>query len=315
MKKIKTFVALLLCLVAVTAVFTGCRSGADADFENAGGSAPGDNKYDIVVTDERLIVYEVNASITVDDVDQAVKKVRADLSAADGYEKETTKTDNGYFYAKLSVPTKNLSAFLNTLEGVGTMNSCSVSSEDVTAQYVSVEQQKAVYLKQKEMLEAELAVAESFSEKQAIIKTLSETAVTLDGFDTELKNLRNRAEYSTVYLRIYEKNTYTPPSYWEELGEVLFGSVSALGTIMGGLLTVIVAVLPFALLGAAGYWLVVLIIFIVCKARKRPFDMFAKAKERREIRYREKLLRRKQKELYLEELRKRTDSLSEQDKN
>ena len=38
--------------------------------------------------------------------------------------------------------------------------------------------------------------------------------------------------------------------------------------------------------------------------------MFKKAKEKREIRYREKMLRAKQKEVYLEELRKHTNELA-----
>ena len=109
-----------------------------------------------------------------------------------------------------------------------------------------------------------------------------------------------------MYLRVYEKNTYAPPSYWDELGEVLFGSTSAAGAFVGFLLKVIAALLPFAVLAAIVYGLVILVIFIVCKAKKRPFDMFRKAKEKREIRYREKMLRTKQKEGYLEELRKRT---------
>lgn len=56
-------------------------------------------------------------------------------------------------------------------------------------------------------------------EKREIISALAEIAVKLDGYDTDLKNLKKRAEFSTVYLRVYEKNTYAPPSYWDELGE------------------------------------------------------------------------------------------------
>lgn len=125
-------------------------------------------------------------------------------------------------------------------------------------------------------------------EKREIISALAEIAVKLDGYDTDLKNLKKRAEFSTVYLRVYEKNTYAPPSYWDELGEVLFGSTSAAGAFVGFLLKVIAALLPFAVLAAIVYGLVILVIFIVCKAKKRPFDMFRKAKEKREIRYREK---------------------------
>ena len=186
------------------------------------------------------------------------------------------------------------------------MNSCTVSSEDITEQYTSIEAQKAVYVKQQELLEAELAATTDIKEKREIISALAEIAVKLDGYDTDLKNLKKRAEFSTVYLRVYEKNTYAPPSYWDELGEVLFGSTSAAGAFVGFLLKVIAALLPFAVLAAIVYGLVILVIFIVCKAKKRPFDMFKKAKEKREIRYRERMLRTKQKEGYLEELRKRT---------
>lgn len=307
MKKRNLFIVLALCVCLVAVVFTGCSNKNGRDYDNAAGPSHDEkNQYDIVVSDERLIVYEVNASITVEDVDRSVKTIRENLKAAEGYETETSKNNNGYFYCTLSVPTKNLAEFLNTLEGVGNMNSCTVSSEDITEQYTSIEAQKAVYVKQQELLEAELAATTDIKEKREIISALAEIAVKLDGYDTDLKNLKKRAEFSTVYLRVYEKNTYAPPSYWDELGEVLFGSTSAAGAFVGFLLKVIAALLPFAVLAAIVYGLVILVIFIVCKAKKRPFDMFRKAKEKREIRYREKMLRTKQKEGYLEELRKRT---------
>ena len=305
MKKRNLFIALALCVCFIAVVFTGCKS--NGDYDNAAGPSHDEkNQYDIVVTDDRLIVYEVDASITVEDVDQSVKTIRENLKTADGYEVETRKNNNGYFYCTLSVPTKNLAAFLNTLEGVGNMNSCTVSSEDITEQYASIEAQKAIYVKQQELLEAELAATSDVKEKYEIISALAEIAVKLDGYDTDLKNLKKRAEYSTVHLRVYEKYTYTPPSYWDELGMVLFGSTSAVGIFIGFLLKVIAALLPFAALAAIVYGLVIFVIFIVCKAKKRPFNMFKKAKERREIRYREKILRAKQKEVYLEDLRKRT---------
>ncbi len=309
-KQNNIFIVLALCVCLIAVIFTGCNKSG-GNYDNAAGPSSGEkNQYDIVVSDERLIVYEVNASLTVEDVDRSIKTIRENLKTADGYETETRKNNNGYFYCTLSVPTKNLAAFLNTLEGVGSMNSCTVSSEDITERYMSIEAQKAIYVKQREFLEAELAAATDVKEKREIISALAEIAVKLDGYDTELKNLKKRAEYSTVYLRVYEKDTYTPPSYWDELGEVLFGSTSAAGIFVGFLFKVAVALLPFAALAAIVYGLVILVIFIVCKAKKRPFDMFKKAKEKREIRYREKILRAKQKEVYLEELRKHTNELA-----
>lgn len=315
MKKNRLFIALALMLVAVMAVFTGCNNADKGGYGNAGGSGSEQRKYEIVVTDERLIVYEVDAVLTAENADETVKKVRADLAAAGGYEKGSRTSKNGSYYLTLSVPTKSLTDFLDKLEGVGTVNSCTISSTDITDDYASVEQQKAVLVKQKELLEQQLDLATEVKDKAAIIAELSEIAIKIDGYDTDLKSMKKRAEYSTINLRVYEKDTYTPPSYWDELGEVLFGSTSAAGAFVGFLLKVIAALLPFAIIAAAGYWLVILVIFIVCKIRKRPFDMFKKCKEKREIRYREKILRSQQKAVYLEELRKRTQEEQGADEN
>ena len=118
MKKNRLFIALALMLVAVMAVFTGCNSADKGDYGNAGGSGSEQRKYEIVVTDERLIVYEVDAVLTAANADETVKKILADLAAAGGYEKGSRTSKNGSYYLTLSVPTKSLTDFLDKLEGV-----------------------------------------------------------------------------------------------------------------------------------------------------------------------------------------------------
>lgn len=307
MKKNKIVLVLTLCIILLLFAFTGCGESYAGGADSQPGNGGTDSKYDIVITEDRLIVYNVNMSLTVGNTTETLRNIKEDLREAGGYEESSSQNNSGYARCVLRVPTEKLAAFLNQLETFGTVNNCEISSEDITEQYESTAAKKEVLLRYKEMLEQQLDATVDISEKQSIMKELSQVAADIDRYDSELAGYKKRADYSTVVLRLYGENLYQEPSYWEQLGEVFFGSTSSLGTFCGVILKIAAAVIPYAALAAAVFGLVVLVIFIVCKIRKKPFDMFARLREERELKRLEKQYKSKQKKERLEMLKNKLD--------
>ena len=96
--------------------------------------------------------------------------------------------------------------------------------------------------------------------------------------------------------------------YWDRLGAVFFGSTSSLGAVVGVVLQIIAALLPYALLIAAIFGIVVLIIFISCKIRKKKFDLFEKSRRNRELKRLEKQRQDQLKQQRLEVLKQKIES-------
>ena len=302
-------VALLaVCLAAIALFAAGCGKAGNFVPAPDEPGASSDSNYDIVVTDDRLIVYYVDMAVTVDDTTAVLREIRAALRQAGGWEQSSSQSGSGYAQCVMRVPTTGLDAFLSMLESSGTVNNCTVRSDDITGQYVDVNEKKEVLQKYKTMLEQQLELATTFEQQRQIMYEISEVTAQIESYDKQLSEFEQLADYSTVTLTLYGASTYKAPSYWDRLGEVFFGSTSSLGTFVGEVLVIITAVLPYAALAAAIFGLIVLVYFIVCKARGRKFEMFAKARRNRELRRLEKEHQQQLKRQRLEALREKTGS-------
>lgn len=87
-------------------VFQQRLGGAGGDASSSGSG------YDIVVTDGRLIVYNVTMSVTVENVGETMSQLRSRLREIGGWEQSSRQRDDGYVYCVLRVPTTELSGFL-----------------------------------------------------------------------------------------------------------------------------------------------------------------------------------------------------------
>lgn len=302
-------VALLaVCLAAIALFAAGCgKAGNFVPVPDEPG-ASSDSNYDIVVTDDRLIVYYVDMAVTVDDTTAVLREIRAALRQAGGWEQSSSQSGSGYAQCVMRVPTAGLDAFLSMLESSGTVNNCTVRSDDITGQYVDVNEKKEVLQKYKTMLEQQLELATTFEQQRQIMYEISEVTAQIESYDKQLNEFEQLADYSTVTLTLYGASTYKAPSYWDRLGEVFFGSTSSLGAVVGVVLQIIAALLPYALLIAAIFGIVVLIIFISCKIRKKKFDLFEKSRRNRELKRLEKQRQDQLKQQRLEVLKQKIES-------
>ena len=157
-------------------------------------------------------------------------------------------------------------------------------------------------------MQQQLEQATTFGEQREIMYELSRVSEQIKSYDKQLTQYEQLADYSTVTLSVYGAETYEEPSYWDRLGAVFFGSTSSLGTVVGVVLQIIAALLPYALLIAAIFGIVVLIIFISCKIRKKKFDLFEKSRRNRELKRLERQRQDQLKQQRLEVLKQKIES-------
>lgn len=306
LKRMATLAA--LCLVIMLTLMAGCSSSNKGSAAPGGDASSSGSGYDIVVTDGRLIVYNVTMSVTVENVGETMSQLRSRLREIGGWEQSSQQRDDGYVYCVLRVPTTELSGFLQQIESSGSVNESVITSKDITEKYSEVQKEKEILLSYQTALQQQLEQATTFGEQREIMYELSRVSEQIKSYDKQLTQYEQLADYSTVTLSVYGAETYEEPSYWDRLGAVFFGSTSSLGTLVGVVLQIIAALLPYALLIAAIFGIVVLIIFISCKIRKKKFDLFEKSRRNRELKRLEKQRQDQLKQQRLEVLKQKIES-------
>ncbi len=288
---------LLTVTAVVLAVLTAfCLVACNSDKGNSAGR-PGNGyskdmgkdsdsgKSSIVTTTDRLIVYTVDMNVTTKDLNASLKKMQEKAKEIGGWQARSTE-ESGYVYVTFKIPTEKLDEFVDAVSEGNSVRNKTVSTVDITEQYLSAETQREELIKERERITAllETDTALTVEDKLSLQKRLTEIAVEIDKYTTEMSGYKKQADYSTVEISMYKEGEYVEPSYWDRLGEVFFGSGKSIGTVFGWLLTAIVAILPYFAIIVGLFGLYVLIKFIVCKAKKIPFTLFKRARENAEIR-------------------------------
>ncbi len=293
--KVFRILLVVLLLFAMLSAFAACSAKAGSS-DIDGTSAPemhlsmankslgADSTSRIIVTEDRLIVYTVDIALTAEDHTASAKKMREALTTVGGYESHSDEHSAGVYEYSFRVPTVKLNDFLSEIEGTGKVERKEVSTVDITDRYVNAQSEKEALEFKKATLEALLAEATTFAEKVDITERILDVSRQIDNYSKVLTDYKKEADYSTVNVTLYSEGDYEEEekaSYWEKLGEVFFGSGKSIGVVFGGILTVLVAVLPYFALIAAGFGLYVLVKFIVCRIRKVPFTLFKKLRDYR----------------------------------
>ncbi len=277
---------LVLCLISGLAACGEAEKGDSySSGEYTGENAESTEGESIAVTEDRLIVYTVEENISVKDITATVAKLTAKATELGGWEESSYLNENGYATIRFRIPTVKLETFLKSLEGEGTVNNKRVYTEDITAQYTDAVAKKEVYESQlaayKKLLEEDDL---TLSEVMTITDKINQIQAQIEAMSKRITGYKNQAEYSTVAITVYQLGTYVEPDYWTELGQLLQDSGSSVFVFLGGVLKVLVAILPYLGLIAVCFGLYVLIKFIICKIAKKPFGLFVAARARHKAR-------------------------------
>ena len=294
---------LFLVLAAVAAGFCACAASnaasspesdkavpmtaAGYDTGEAGADAPAQGESSLALGDadpSRKMIYSVSYSIQTLDFDDSVAAVNALAAEFGGYVEKSSidgAPSSGDYYAPrrasytLRIPADRLNEFFTRVSSVGTITGESLSSEDVTLQYVDVESRLSALRLQEERILALLAEADDLQYVLDIERELSDIRYSIESYTSQLKQLDSLISYSTVSIQLSEVFSVTelkaaPQSFGEKLSDAFDKS---LGRVWNGIQrcalwflgNIVEIALWLALIG-----LFVLLLVIAVKRASRP---------------------------------------------
>lgn len=120
-------------------------------------------------------------------------------------------------YVTLRVPGPQLRPVLDLLAALGTEESRSVSSQDVTEQYIDTEARLKNAIALRDRLKALLGQAKDVKDILEIEKELTRVQADIDSMDGRLKKLKGQVDFAQIDLTLQRKKIYGP------LGYVIYG--------------------------------------------------------------------------------------------
>lgn len=316
----KRIIAVILTLLLTVCIFTGCAAKesmdyvteefapmaesapmeepmpeAEMEFKNESAAEGGFDMLDNTEahTGERKIIYTADYSISSEQFDADYNKILAAMETAGGYlSSENTNGTRPEEYGDpgrsanftLRIPIENYASFLDALSGIGTVQSKSQFTEDVTTAYYDNEARIELYEAHYKKLMEYLDKAASIEDAMSIESQITETLYTIDSLKGTRSYYDSMTQYTTVNIYLWEV-VYSSdvPVSKQTLGERISNSfsdvISALGVFFEGVLVVIVAGAPI--------WIILVIIALAIilpirahrKKKQRKAEAALKAQE------------------------------------
>lgn len=164
-------------------------------------------------------------SISVDDYKKARTEIEKIVRSGNAYIGSENEQNSAYSISNnmvIRVINKEFDSMINKLITVaGNVNSKSITTEDVTAQFVDIQSR----LKSKKEIEKRyldiLQKASKVSDILEIEQKLGQIREEIEAKEGELKYLADQVDYSTINLNFHQEFEYSPtdkPGFWGRLG-------------------------------------------------------------------------------------------------
>ncbi len=150
----------------------------------------------------RMLVWKASVALAVDNVSNAVSRVRAVAQKAGGYVESASDRGGEHASLLLRVPSAALKDALGSLEGLGTVTHREVSSEDVTEQYIDVDARVRNLAALRDRLKALLDKATAVKDVLEIEKELTRVQTELDSLQGRLKALKGQVDFASLNVNL-----------------------------------------------------------------------------------------------------------------
>ncbi len=199
------------------------------------------------VVTEKKFIKTGRIEFETDDADATRKNIMASVKASNAYvsRDEENRSGNAVSYTiVVHVPAARFDTFLNSAtKGVTDFREKSISSEDVTAQYVDTESRLKTKKEIENRYRALLTKANTVKDILEIERELGEIRTDIEATEAQFRQLKGDIKYSTLHIVFY-KPVDTSHPFLTEMGNAFGQGLENLRAFA----VVLVAVWPFALL-------------------------------------------------------------------
>lgn len=228
-----------------------------------------DNTYN--TQDKRMIIRTGTMSIEVDKYDETEAKIKDIVKNFGGYLTNSTSKLNADGKKQgsitIRVASEKFDAMIADLSKIGKVMNQNISGKDVTEEYMDADAR----LKTQRELESRLL--KLLEEKTAkltdvvdVEQKLAAVRENIERTEGRMKYLKDQTSYSTLTVSVYEPSmlvTSTGGGFFYELGEAVKKGLSGFTSVLAGLITVVIALLPLIIIA------LVIIYFVMRYFKKR----------------------------------------------
>ena len=162
----------------------------------------------------RKLIYNVNYTLETKTYDDSVAALLDLTATLGGYtESSDTRGGNGserYSTYVLRIPSDKLQDFISSVGTIGSIRRESLSTQDITLEYVDVESRLASLRAQEARLIELLGQAKDLDEVLRIEESLANIRYEIESYTTRLNTMSSLVSYSTVTVELNEVIEYTP---------------------------------------------------------------------------------------------------------
>ncbi len=164
-------------------------------------------------------------------------------------------------YVVLRVPQQNFTSALHELAALGRMMSQSVSSNDVTEEYVNLQAQLDAYQTEAATLIRILNSSKTVNDALSTEEALQQVQANINQIEGQLRVMQRLVAFATINLQLT-----TPPAAPElDLGDAIRSAIFSFYVVLKGMLILGAALAPIVVLGGVAYY---------------PYRHFSKKKEK-----------------------------------
>ena len=164
----------------------------------------------------------------------------------------------------IRIPHDKYNSALDTIKDMGTVESITVSGQDVTQEYTDLESRLRNLSAQEEILLALMAQSEDVGDSIEVQRELSYVMEQIEIIKGRMNYLDNMVSFSTIEVYMHEPEPITTSSGWgfvEALKKGLRGAV----TVFNGILIFLIAASPILAIIA----IILVIIWLIVRSRRR----------------------------------------------
>lgn len=210
---------LLVCLAVSLAAAGGCQSKPHpVSYEGlrapafAVPASPAATRAQSI-PEARMLIWRASLSLTVANLSNAAARASVLVRDAGGYVEREWNSDDTSISLTLRVPMAAFSNTVSGLEGLGTVQSRNVSSDDVTEEYVDTDARLKNMIALRDRLRELLAKATEVKDLLAIETELGRIQGEIESMEARLRTLKGQVDLSEISLSLTRKPVLGPLGY------------------------------------------------------------------------------------------------------